>query len=602
VFDQIREARTEDDATLPTGDWQRQAKRADYPLVISLAIETIETRSKDLWLAVWLGEACIKQDGAEVLPAMLDLLLQLHEQFWETLHPEIEDGDLAMRAAPLQWAADRYATLIYETPVVQGAIDYQQYKLARAMGSEIDSANNESLRAVRLAAIGQGHATPEQVDEAFNATDREFYIETDRWLGAARASLEQLYLFCESRYRDDGPSFVKLRTALEEVHNVVGALLRTKLERNPEFPQQPEPESLEQNAHFFNEPAIEVAESPIEYDPSDFVEPQVIPQSALPAVAALSIKQPPQTWEQAIEQIQQAARVLAAERPTSPAAYLVLCSLRPSVVRAVDAISDLAPPPTDTRMMLKGLSRESAWQELQRACLDALASPFGPDWLDLHRTLWSASTQLGHEDLAKTVVSFCRSILHGDTSLLRSIFADDTPVATKGTLEWIQLEVLNTEASVGAPSPQLNAAPVLPETAMLIAEEPPPDVLEEAERIAAEGDIHGATALLFRDAAANPSGRRSFQRRLQIARLCLTFDRREVAARMLRQLLREADDRQLESWEGSDFVAEVLSLLLSSIVDTEPTDDRELLFSRLCQLDPAAALRHGTQMGEAGTW
>jgi type VI secretion system protein ImpA len=607
VFDQIREARTEDDATLPAGDWQRQTKRADYPLVVSLATEAIKTRSKDLWLAVWLGEACIKQDGAEALPATLDLLLQMQERFWDTLHPEIEGGDLVMRAAPLQWGADRYATLIYETPVVQGSTNYQQYKLARAMGSETEAANNDSLRGARLTAIGQGHATPEQVDEAFDATDREFYIEADRWFTAARASLERLYLFCEAKYRDDGPSFVKLRTALEEVHNLLGSLLRTKLARDPEPPPRVQTEALEDISELLNQADIEVAESQPQSDSSVFVEPPMIQESTLPAVATSSIKESPASWEQAIEQIRQCARFLARER-LSPAAYLVLCSLRPETLQAVDAVSAgsyLAPPSTETRILLKRLSREGAWQELQHACIDTLASPFGPEWFDLHRYLWSASTQLGHETLTKAVVRWCRSMLHGDNVLRHQLFADDTPVASEETLEWIEREVLNTVASVGAeaPLPQLDAAP----PAMILVEDDATatrDAIEEAERIAAEGDIHGATELLFRDAAANPTGRRTFRRRLQIARLCLTFDKRQVAARMLRQLLREAEDRQLESWEGSDFVAEVLSLLLGSVGDTETTDDREVLFSRLCQLDPAAALRYGTQVQMAGarTW
>lgn len=37
VYDQIKEARTEDDESIPTGAWQRQVKKADFLLVIKLA-------------------------------------------------------------------------------------------------------------------------------------------------------------------------------------------------------------------------------------------------------------------------------------------------------------------------------------------------------------------------------------------------------------------------------------------------------------------------------------------------------------------------------------------------------------------------------------
>ena len=46
--DQIKEARIEDDESLPSGDWQRQVKRADFRLVIKLAGEALAARSKDL--------------------------------------------------------------------------------------------------------------------------------------------------------------------------------------------------------------------------------------------------------------------------------------------------------------------------------------------------------------------------------------------------------------------------------------------------------------------------------------------------------------------------------------------------------------------------
>ena len=44
VYDQIKEARTEDDESLPSGAWERQAKRADSNLVIKLAGEARAAR------------------------------------------------------------------------------------------------------------------------------------------------------------------------------------------------------------------------------------------------------------------------------------------------------------------------------------------------------------------------------------------------------------------------------------------------------------------------------------------------------------------------------------------------------------------------------
>ena len=100
VYDQIKEARTEEDDSLPVGEWQRAAKKADFNLAIKLAGEALATRSKDLQLLAWLTEAHIKREGIGLLPPCLRLFLAMQEQFWETLHPEIEDGDSRLRAMP----------------------------------------------------------------------------------------------------------------------------------------------------------------------------------------------------------------------------------------------------------------------------------------------------------------------------------------------------------------------------------------------------------------------------------------------------------------------------------------------------------------------
>ena len=85
VYDQIKEARVEEDDGFPAGDWQRPAKKADFNLVIKLAGDALATRTKDLQLLAWLTEAHVKREGITLLPPCLSLFLAMQEQFWETL-------------------------------------------------------------------------------------------------------------------------------------------------------------------------------------------------------------------------------------------------------------------------------------------------------------------------------------------------------------------------------------------------------------------------------------------------------------------------------------------------------------------------------------
>ena len=57
VFTEIRQAREQDDPSLPMGEWERPLKKADWKLVARLCSELIAHRSKDLQLAAWLCEA-----------------------------------------------------------------------------------------------------------------------------------------------------------------------------------------------------------------------------------------------------------------------------------------------------------------------------------------------------------------------------------------------------------------------------------------------------------------------------------------------------------------------------------------------------------------
>src|ERR1035441_9449936 len=61
VFDQIKEARREDEDDLPEGDMVlAQKKKADHRAVIKMAGEALANKSKDLRLAGWLVESQLR--------------------------------------------------------------------------------------------------------------------------------------------------------------------------------------------------------------------------------------------------------------------------------------------------------------------------------------------------------------------------------------------------------------------------------------------------------------------------------------------------------------------------------------------------------------
>jgi type VI secretion system protein ImpA len=112
VYQQIRDARRNDDATLPMGDWERPLVKADWKRVATLCSEALATRSKDFQLAAWLCEAWTHQRGIEGLIAGTQLMTALAQHYWQHAWPEIEAGDTDARVAPFVWLNDAISLVL----------------------------------------------------------------------------------------------------------------------------------------------------------------------------------------------------------------------------------------------------------------------------------------------------------------------------------------------------------------------------------------------------------------------------------------------------------------------------------------------------------
>src|SRR5580698_6155614 len=175
VYDKIKEARREDDDA-PQGLWQRERKVADWPITIKLIGETLATKTKDLQLVAWLTEAMLKREGVAGLRDSLDLTRAMLEIFWDTIHPELEDGDSELRVGPLQWVGDRLEITLKQTGIVTSGLNFFQYKESRALGTEEAANQSNEKRIARAAAIAEGKIPQEDFDKAFDESAKVYYV------------------------------------------------------------------------------------------------------------------------------------------------------------------------------------------------------------------------------------------------------------------------------------------------------------------------------------------------------------------------------------------------------------------------------------------
>jgi type VI secretion system protein ImpA len=123
TYDRIAEARREDDATLTQGVWKSSLKKADWAVIERMCIDELQARTKDLQIAAWLLEAWLHLYGFEGVKEGLDLLHGLVERFWKEIYPQIADGDLEYRTAPITWVNEKLSIQLKLLPLTSPESD-----------------------------------------------------------------------------------------------------------------------------------------------------------------------------------------------------------------------------------------------------------------------------------------------------------------------------------------------------------------------------------------------------------------------------------------------------------------------------------------------
>src|SRR5688572_29017618 len=132
LYDEISEARRADDA-LALGDWTSNLKTANYKQVIDLALPALTERTKDLQIGAWLTESLIREHGFPGLRDSMKLLTALQDTFWETVHPEVDEGDMEGRGNAIEWFDVQGAESIKTTAITAGSglsfVNYEDSKM-----------------------------------------------------------------------------------------------------------------------------------------------------------------------------------------------------------------------------------------------------------------------------------------------------------------------------------------------------------------------------------------------------------------------------------------------------------------------------------------
>jgi type VI secretion system protein ImpA len=594
VTDKVKEARRED-TDVPQGDWKVALKVADHAQVIKLASDAIANKGKDLQLAVWLVEAHVRKEGFTALAPGFRFLHGLLEQFWDTLYPEIEDGDFEIRAAPLEWLGTRLADPIRVLPITSNKLSAVNYTVSRTVGYESDDGEKEKLRQELIA---EGKTSGEEFDQAVDETPKAFYETLDATLDDALANLATLIEFCDEKFGDASPSFIKTRSAIEEIQRLVRGFVAKKggPSQAAQAEEEPEPETAQ---------------------------PEPVSSGAAAAPARAPVRRAsggvePDSVEDAAARLAAVARYLRQQDQYNISPYLILRGLRWGEIRyngpQID-VNMLEAPSPELRKQLKQAALDEDWDKVLETTETAMETPCGRGWLDLQRYAVKALEAKGEyfQFVSNAIRGALRALLQELPGLETMSMLDDTPTANTETLAWIRMEVLPPAGEGAAPAPTYQAPEPEPEpeaepepqvsAEVSLDEVPPsmdaedtpvdnaPDAFGLALEAARGGRLSEAVEILSAELERARSGRGRFQRRMQLAHIFMASGREKIAYPILQGLSEEIDRRGLEEWEAGDLLAHPLALLLKCGNSLNGDEEQmKSIYARICRLDPKQAL------------
>ncbi len=556
VYIKITEARRQEE------DWSGGRKEADYKVVLKLAGDALATKSKDLQLAAWVTEALLRREGAAGLRSGLELIKGLIENFWDSLYPELEDGDSEFRVAPVEWVGTRLGQAVKEAPVTRDGYSFFQYKEAQSVGHEADIDTSEAM-AKRQAAIDDKKITGEAFDAQFNSTPKDFYQQFVADLDGCLEKLDSLGELCESKFGEFNPSFTPLRDALTEGRLSVDGLYQKKRQQAGETGA---------SSSWGTAAAAAPARAP-----------------ARKSVVGLA----PADAEDAVDRLAAIAKFLREQDAYDPAPYLLLRGFRWGELRKEGTSPNQSlfeAPPTEIRTQLKKLMVDSDWTTAIELAETAMTQPCGRAWLDLQRYTVTALEQYGYPEVASAIKSAVCALLNDLPRLRYSTLTDDTPTANQETQQWLDNIVAEARDRGAGQAPAMRdeeEVEVEPQGGAAA----PPDSYELAIEAIRQGRSREAIEILVAEAGHQSSGRGRFRRKQQLAEVCIKLGHTAVAQSILEDLVAEIDEHKLEDWEAPESVAAPLTMLLDCLAKQDgDAEMRRKIYHRICRIDPVQAL------------
>ncbi len=235
VYDEIKEARREDD-TLDQGEWKHDIKKADWEKVITLSVDALTNKTKDLQIAAWLTESLTKTNGFEGFIVGLNIITCILKDCWEHLYPEIEDGDLEFRSGPLDFLNEKIPLYIKQVPITDiketPGYSWLKWEESRSVGAEKEMCDSRGevdkvKKKDRDEKIKNGMLSKEAFDSAAALSSKtsknyDYYMSLQETLNQCMEAIKGFNVIADEKFGkgEDCPTLIELEKTFDSFKNM----------------------------------------------------------------------------------------------------------------------------------------------------------------------------------------------------------------------------------------------------------------------------------------------------------------------------------------------------------------------------------------------
>lgn len=217
VYSAIKAARSADDPSLPMGQWEHDLNMADWDEVTNIALQAISEKSKDLQLAIWLLEAQINKKGYPAIGPCIHFIHQLCVQFWDSMYPEVEDGDIEYRTNLIVWLNEKLQPVVKQLPITIARGDILYSWADWELATQYEQLPPDAKKGLNPEDILQ----TQTIVSAIIATPIEFYKNLFEDLQLAIIAIDDFTQLLDDLCGQYSPSLHGMRSLLEEIYETL---------------------------------------------------------------------------------------------------------------------------------------------------------------------------------------------------------------------------------------------------------------------------------------------------------------------------------------------------------------------------------------------